>query len=86
MPGRGVTPRCGRPMRRYEAVWGALPEEPECGRPEDHTGQCRSSMALKRDHEKNLARQRRRKRARRLHVRLAAVVELAAAEAARRAA
>ena len=43
-----LVPRCGKPMRRFEAVWGALPEEPECGRPRGHNGPCRSVPAVAR--------------------------------------
>ena len=44
-------------MRRYEAVHGALPEAPECGRPAGHNGPCRSVLAMVRDRPKMLARQ-----------------------------
>jgi len=60
-----VTARCGRVMRRYEKVHGALPEAPECGRPAGHNGPCRSVLAMVRDRPKMLARQavfRRRRR------------------------
>lgn len=38
-------PRCGKPMTRYEASNGPMPEEPACGRPEGHRGPCRSATA-----------------------------------------
>ena len=41
-----MSPRCGRPMLRFEAVWGPLLEDPVCGRPEGHNGVCRSTLAL----------------------------------------
>ena len=41
-----MTPRCGRVLRRYEAVWGALLEDPVCGRPEGHNPPCRSVQAV----------------------------------------
>ena len=41
-------PRCGKPMTRYEASNGPMPEEPECARPEGHRGRCRSAAALAR--------------------------------------
>lgn len=33
-------------MRAYEAVWGALPEGPVCGRPEGHSLPHRSVQAV----------------------------------------
>jgi hypothetical protein len=71
-------------MQRREAIWGALPETPECGRPEGHNGACRTVMAVRRKQETDMARLARRRRSRRLHVRLGAVVELAAAQAGER--
>ena len=81
-----MMPRCGRPMQRREAIWGAQPETPVCGRPEGHNGQCRSVAAVRRKHAADNARLRRRRRSRRLHARLAPVVEQAAAQARERAA
>ena len=43
-----MSPRCGKPMARYEAANGPMPEEPACGRPEGHPGPCRSEVALAR--------------------------------------
>ena len=43
-----MAPRCGRPMLRYEAVNGPMPEEPACGRPAGHPGPCRSEVAFAR--------------------------------------
>ena len=40
-----MPPRCGRPMTRYEASNGPMPEEPSCGRPAGHHGPCRSAPA-----------------------------------------
>lgn len=51
-----MTPRCGRPLRRYEAVWGALLDDPVCGRPAGHSGQCRSVQALRRKYADSAAR------------------------------
>lgn len=42
-----MSPRCGKPMRRFEAVWGPQPEEPECGRREGHNPPCRSVQAVR---------------------------------------
>ena len=44
-----MTPRCGRPMQRYEACNGPMPEEPACGRPAGHNGRCRTVQALRRE-------------------------------------
>jgi hypothetical protein len=71
-------------MQRREAIWGALLEDPPCGRPEGHNGPCRSVMAVRRKQETDTARLARRRRSRRLHARLASVVELAAAQAGER--
>ena len=38
-------PRCGKPMARYEASNGPMPEVPACARPEGHNGPCRSAAA-----------------------------------------
>ena len=40
-----VTARCGRVMRRYESVHGALLDDLLCGRPAGHNGPCRSGIA-----------------------------------------
>ena len=72
-------------MLRYEAVWGALLEDPVCGRPEGHSGQHRSVMAVQRKQAADAGRLTRRRRSRRLHARLGAVVELAAAQGQERA-
>ena len=79
-----MTPRCGRVMRRVEAVWGALPDEVTCGRPEGHNGEHRTVMGVRRKQEADAARLNRRRRSRRLHARLASVVELATAQAGER--
>jgi len=50
-----VTPRCGRVLRRYEAVWGALLEDPVCGRPEGHNPPCRSAQAVAAARQRDLA-------------------------------
>ena len=47
-------------MRRLEAVWGALLEDPVCGRPEGHNPPCRSAQSVQRARTGDLARQRRR--------------------------
>jgi hypothetical protein len=57
-----------------------------CGRPAGHPGPCRSAQALARYTRADKTRFTRWRRSRRLHVRLAAVVEAASAEAAKRAA
>lgn len=51
LPDRVGSPRCGRVMHRYEAVWGAMFDDPVCGRPEGHTGVCRSVQSLERARE-----------------------------------
>ena len=56
-----MTARCGRVMRRYEAVHGALPEAPECGRPAGHNGPCRTVQAMAREAPKEAARLRARR-------------------------
>ena len=40
-----TSPRCGKPMTRYEASNGPMFDQPECARPEGHNGPCRSSAA-----------------------------------------
>lgn len=50
-PGRRqapLSPRCGKPMLRYEACNGPMIDQPECARPEGHAGMCRSGAALAR--------------------------------------
>jgi hypothetical protein len=42
------SPRCGRPVRRYELPGVPVLDEPVCGRPEDHNGRCRSAAAVAR--------------------------------------
>lgn len=49
-------------MQRREAIWGALPEAPPCGRPEGHNGHCRTVMAVRRKQETDSARLNRRRR------------------------
>ena len=49
-------------MRRLEAVWGALLEDPVCGRPEGHNPPCRSVQSVQRARTGDLARQRDRER------------------------
>jgi len=49
-------PRCGKPMTRYEASNGPMPEQPECARPEGHHGRCRSAAALARKYQADNAR------------------------------
>jgi hypothetical protein len=71
-------------MQRREAIWGALPEVPVCGRPEGHNGEHRTVMGVRRKQEADMARLSRRRRSRRLHARLASVVGLAAAQAGER--
>jgi hypothetical protein len=71
-------------MLRFEAVWGALLEVPECGRPEGHNGPCRTVLGVRRKQEADTARWTQRRRSRRLHARLGAVVEMAAAQAGER--
>lgn len=58
----GDTPRCGRPMRRYEpARWGiAVVTDPVCGRSRGHRGRCLSEMCLARAREYARRRDRRR--------------------------
>ena len=51
-----MIPRCGKPMTRYEASNGPMPEEPECARPAGHRGQCRSAAALTRKYQADNAR------------------------------
>jgi hypothetical protein len=61
-------------MRRFEAVWGALLDDPVCGRPEGHSPPCRTvqavAAALRRDlsparaRQNNDLRNARRRRAR----------------------
>ena len=46
-----TAPRCGKPMTRYEAANGPMPEEPECARPAGHHGRCRSVAALARKYQ-----------------------------------
>ena len=43
-----MSPRCSKPMTRYEAANGPMPEEPTCGRPAGHPGPCRSEAAVAR--------------------------------------
>ena len=43
-----MSPRCGKPMTRYEASNGPMIDQPACGRPEGHGGPCRSGVALAR--------------------------------------
>ena len=50
------SPRCAKPMLRYEASNGAMPEEPACARPEGHAGRCRSAAALARKYASSRAR------------------------------
>ena len=45
-------PRCGQPIRGYEAVWGALLDDLACGRPAGHNGQHRSVQSLDRERSK----------------------------------
>jgi hypothetical protein len=52
-------------MRRFEAVHGALLEDPVCGRPAGHNGQCRSVLALEKQRPKETARVNRWRRSRR---------------------
>ena len=43
------TPRCYRPMTRYEPQgWPAVLEDPVCGRRRDHAPPCRSEQSLAR--------------------------------------
>ena len=60
-----MTPRCGRAMRLFEAVWGPLPDGLECGRREGHRPPCRSVPSLERQRPKDLARSARWERGRR---------------------
>lgn len=50
-----LAPRCGKPMTRYEASNGPMPEQPECARPEGHSGMCRSGPALARKYRADQA-------------------------------
>lgn len=43
-----LSPRCGKPMLRYEAANGPMLDQPECARPEGHAGMCRTGPALAR--------------------------------------
>jgi hypothetical protein len=43
-----MAPRCGKPMRRYEAAHGPILDDPACGRPAGHDGPCRTALALAR--------------------------------------
>ncbi len=56
-------------MLRFEAVWGALLEDPVCGRPEGHNGPCRSVLAVaaavERERRSWPAKRERRRQARR---------------------
>jgi hypothetical protein len=56
-------------MLRFEAVWGALLEDPACGRPEGHNGPCRSvqavAAAVERERRSWPAKRERRRQARR---------------------
>ena len=54
-----LSPRCGRPMARYETAGGPavlMDEEPACGRPEGHHGPCRSAAAVARYYAADMAR------------------------------
>ncbi len=51
-----TTPRCGRPMARYEAANGPMLEDPVCARPAGHNGRCRSAAALARKYQADTAR------------------------------
>jgi hypothetical protein len=83
-----MMPLCGAPMRRNERA-GAVLEDPVCGRPPHGPGTPhRSEAALARNRRAQKERrapvqaaQNRRRRTRRLHERLAPVVEAAAARA-----
>jgi hypothetical protein len=68
-------------MRLHEAANGPLPDGLWCGRPAAHNGPHRSVQALERQRPKDLVKAARRYRTRRLHERLAPVVEAAAAQA-----
>ena len=78
-------PRCGKPMTRYEASNGPMPEEPACGRPEGHPGPCRSTIAMARiaryESERWADRGSRRRQVRRRTLRLHEGLSAAIAEA-----
>jgi len=65
-------PRCGKPMTRYEAVNGPMPEQPVCARPEGHHGMCRSAAALERKYRADNVRITAARRAGRRYGRIAA--------------
>ena len=82
-------PRCGRRVRRKEQGGIAVLEDPVCGRPENHPPGCRSEAAMERARlaaaarrERLQALQNRRRRTRRLHGHLSAVIAAAVAQAA----
>ena len=91
VPYRRLGPRCGRVLKPYEGVWGALLGDVRCGRPEGHRGVCRSVQLLERERQMHQLRQpqvnarRKAERARvsreRLMADLAAAVEQASAQA-----
>lgn len=59
IPGRRhapLSPRCGKPMLRYEAANGPMLEEPWCARPVGHNGRCRSAAALGRKYAADIER------------------------------
>ena len=60
-----MSPRCGKPMTRYEAANGPMPEEPTCARPEGHSGMCWSAAFLARRYAADVARIAEARRARR---------------------
>jgi hypothetical protein len=76
-----MTPRCGVTMRRYEAVWAALLEDPVCGRPAGHAGKHRTVMGVRRKQAADATRttqlRRTQRRTRRVHAQLAAIIEAA---------
>jgi hypothetical protein len=43
-------------MTRYEAANGPMIEDPECGRPKDHNGPCRTRPAVARKYAADTAR------------------------------
>src|SRR6516225_7540604 len=51
-----LSPRCGKPMTRYEAANGPMLDDPACGRPEGHPGPCRSRAAVTREYAADVTR------------------------------